>query len=284
MDDSSGDIGPAPLGDLLKRERIRRKLSLKQASAATRVREGFLDAIEQGQIRRLLPTVFAIGLVQTYARFLQCDERPYVDLLRSSWLEPRPRPARGTRGPIRRRSTAVSALLPGITGAIALLLLTWYLIQQFSAFQAGASVVEARPPAVGNLVATPLPTPPPESTTAAVPSPTVEGVVRLTPPAVPATIPATVAAASPIPSPTIVRGVRIDVLASGRVWLQVEADGKVSFSGIINAGDRKTWNASSKLLLWSGNAGNVSVVFNGKSLGLLGAPGEVVKVTWVATS
>ena len=86
-----------------------------------------------------------------------------------------------------------------------------------------------------------------------------------------------------LPSPTIVRGVRIDVLTSGRVWLQVEADGTVSFSGIVNAGEKRTWTAADKLLLWSGNAGNVSVIFNGKSLGRLGAPGEVVKVTWVAT-
>jgi hypothetical protein len=66
--------------------------------------------------------------------------------------------------------------------------------------------------------------------------------------------------------------------------MQVETDGNVVFSGTLNAGERRTWNATGKLFLWSGNAGNVDVTYNGKALGRLGAPGEVVKVTWTATS
>src|ERR1700687_5798473 len=114
LDGQSGDSGSASLGDTLRLERIRRKLTLKQASAETRIRETFLVAIEQGDIRRLPPTVFAIGLVQTYSRFLGCDSRNYVDLLRASGSEPRRRIPAGSRGPIRRRSSAMPGILPGM--------------------------------------------------------------------------------------------------------------------------------------------------------------------------
>jgi hypothetical protein len=70
----------------------------------------------------------------------------------------------------------------------------------------------------------------------------------------------------------------------GRVWVQVESDGQVIFSGILNSGDIRRWTASRQLMLWTGDAANVQVTYNGKSLGRLGSPGQVLKVTWTATS
>ena len=37
-----------------------------------------------------------------------------------------------------------------------------------------------------------------------------------------------------------------------------------------------------KVFLWTGNAAGVEVTYNGKSLGKLGARGELVRVTWTA--
>ena len=71
--------------------------------------------------------------------------------------------------------------------------------------------------------------------------------------------------------------------ASAPLAIMPASERTMSMTDGVNAGEKRTWTAADKLLLWSGNAGNVSVIFNGKSLGRLGAPGEVVKVTWVAT-
>jgi len=96
------------------------------------------------------------------------------------------------------------------------------------------------------------------------------------------TSPATTATTAP--TPAVARGVAINTKISDRVWLQVEADGQVIFSGILIPGDQRLWSASDHLMIWSGNAGAVDVTYNGKPLGKLGSPGEVVKVTWTATA
>lgn len=60
-------------------------------------------------------------------------------------------------------------------------------------------------------------------------------------------------------------------------WLQVIADGKVIHEATGVQGDMFTFKAKDKLSITAGNAGAVEIFFNGKTLGLLGKPGEVVE-------
>jgi hypothetical protein len=76
--------------------------------------------------------------------------------------------------------------------------------------------------------------------------------------------------------------VTVEARVSGRVWAQVEADGQVVFSGILQTGEKKTWKAERALALHVGNAGLVEVTHNGQSLGRLGPAGEVVKREWTS--
>ncbi len=60
-------------------------------------------------------------------------------------------------------------------------------------------------------------------------------------------------------------------------WLQVKVDGKVVFQSVLAKGTAESWEAMEKIELWLGNAGAVQLELNGKLLGRIGRPGQVLK-------
>jgi transcriptional regulator with XRE-family HTH domain len=272
-------------GDTLRRARLARRLSLDDIAQATRIRKPLLAALERGELSAYRSSVYAVGHLRIYARLLEVDPEPYVKLL----LPPReelPTPITSHVGP-RRAFPAMRLGGPTLVLA-AVVALAMYLFQQYATFNATGDPSAPRPSESSLLLATPIPTltampmgPAP------MPTPTAtrlleRSIVVVAPTAT--VVPTLLPTATPPPTSTSVSGVKIDATMLGRVWLQVEADGRIAFSGILNAGDNRSWSASREIMLWAGDAANVSVIFNGKSLGRLGTPGQVLKVTWTATS
>lgn len=60
-------------------------------------------------------------------------------------------------------------------------------------------------------------------------------------------------------------------------WVYMEADGVVMQRGTMLAGSTKTVTAKDQVILTSANAGSTQLVYNGKDLGKLGRPGEVIR-------
>ena len=288
IDGRDSDNRLPPLGDPLRRERLRRRMSLLDVGQQTRVHPRLLDAIEHDEVTSLPAPVFAIGLITTYARFLGFDPQQYVDAYKARVGPPTPPTLHPASLHAPRPRRAVPSFVPPLFVVGLLVVLAGYLYQEYAAFLRGGNLAEVRP-VVSGIAAFPSPRP----TTAS--SPTAPAVANVA-----ATATAPLASAAPptplptgttapalptdVPTPTPIHGVHIDAQVSGRVWVQVETDGKIVFVGILNAGDRRSWSADQKLMIWSGNAGNVSVTYNGKPLGPLGRPGEVLKVTWTATT
>ncbi|WP_071590806.1 RodZ domain-containing protein [Synechococcus sp. PCC 7336] len=67
-------------------------------------------------------------------------------------------------------------------------------------------------------------------------------------------------------------GIRVVDRAS---WLQVVADRKTVFEGILQPGAELEWEADESIVLRAGNAGGVLVTFNDEQLGVMGEFGEV---------
>lgn len=61
------------LGELLHQRRSELKLSLKEAENATSIRMNYLQALEQGEVERLISPVYAQGFFKQYANFLGLD-------------------------------------------------------------------------------------------------------------------------------------------------------------------------------------------------------------------
>ena len=69
------------------------------------------------------------------------------------------------------------------------------------------------------------------------------------------------------------------VKLSERSWLRVVVDGKSQMEGIFPAGTQREFKGKSAVVR-AGNAGGVDLTVNGKSVGKLGASGDVVERTF----
>lgn len=85
--------------------------------------------------------------------------------------------------------------------------------------------------------------------------------------------------APPTPTPVIDQ-VQVQLRVVERAWVAVTVDDRQVFQGILEVGDTRTWTGRQRVAIRCGNAGGVEVYLNGRRLGLLGKPGQVVDVEW----
>lgn len=75
------------IGELLKEERLRHKLSLEQLAQHTRVKLEYLRALEENQFQELPAATFVKGYIKTYAKLFGFDYQPLLALLRRDFKE-----------------------------------------------------------------------------------------------------------------------------------------------------------------------------------------------------
>ncbi len=85
------------------------------------------------------------------------------------------------------------------------------------------------------------------------------------------------AAATPAQGP-----VKIEITAHEPVWVMARANGKYIFSGTIDANQTKSVEADGTLMLRIGNAGGLTINFNGKTINNLGPKGQVRDVQFTS--
>jgi cytoskeletal protein RodZ len=77
------------LGQLLRQQRLKRKLSLEEVSRGTKIKEQFLAAIERGEYNKLPSPAYAKGFVTNYASFLGLPRAEVIALFRREFDEKR---------------------------------------------------------------------------------------------------------------------------------------------------------------------------------------------------
>jgi len=65
--------------------------------------------------------------------------------------------------------------------------------------------------------------------------------------------------------------------ASQDVWVQVRIDDKHTFNALMKAGDKREWKAEEDVRIVVGNAGGITMKWDGKPLKSLGKSGEVMR-------
>lgn len=70
------------------------------------------------------------------------------------------------------------------------------------------------------------------------------------------------------------------VIGPSPAWIEVEADGKSVFSGLVLPGATQAFTGKQQIKLKTGNAGSTRVLLHGVDQGLLGDEGEVVEKTY----
>jgi hypothetical protein len=85
------------------------------------------------------------------------------------------------------------------------------------------------------------------------------------------------------PSSETDTGIHIRLSAIETTWLSVVADGKQTYSGVLKASQTKMLEGRETARIKTGNAGGVTIVFNGKELGPMGRRGETRTVLFTTT-
>lgn len=254
---------------MLRRAREGRGLSLADAERLTKIRAAYLVALEEERFAALPPRPYATGFVRTYALAVGLDPRSLLAAFESHIPPAAPAPL----------SEAVEIPLEPAAPPSRLrrlVTLSLWLLIPLLIVVALIGYVQLRDLARSGPGAAPSPAPlAPTGTPAPAPSPTSAAGLASTPEPTPAT------ASSPA-APQEVEGIALALTASGTSWLRVTADGTRVFQGTVYAGDARTWTAQRELVIKIGDAAVVELVVNGRHLGVLGRPREVVTLRFPA--
>lgn len=261
------------LGELLRKAREEKGLSLVQVEEATRIRSAYLQALEEEAYDRLPAPVYTRGFLRNYALYLGLDAEHLLTLYSAPQARASEVPIPALLNeplqpfPHRMRRWWPVALL---VLAVALVVAGWWAFQRY-----GDQVTLRWPFIRPAATLTPTPTmtatllPPTATLVSPTRTPTHTRTSRFTP------------TLSPTLTPTVVTALefRVDVIGQ-RAWLLVEADGRPVFAGILEPGASDTWTASERIVVRCGNSGAVQITLNGQLLGLLGEIGQVVEREW----
>lgn len=292
------------LGELLRRERERKGLSVKQVMESTKISRRILVALEEGDRKNLPHPVYAKGFILNYARLLDLNQAEVLEAVTqefgvdededrpnsraNSWrVGEAPAPAAGGR-------RVWPTVLLIIVLVVVLAAMVVYLQRRGALTAHGPAAPQtqepaapAAPQAAAPEAMTPpaapaeqaalseaAPAPVPAAPAAGTPAPSMgqPGVVQ---PAAPAQEPAKPAAHTPGAKTLAV------VAKPGQMcWMEVSVDGADKREFFIRSGESVSFEYTEKLWIKLGNVGGVNVTHNGKALVTDGAGWSVKTLTF----
>jgi cytoskeleton protein RodZ len=273
------------VGEALRRERLRKDLSLEQISRETKISTRLLEAIEDDRFDLLPGGVFAKSFVRQYARFLGLDEEEMAaemdrvvnvvgDLPSFTgtphepvFKVPRVAEWEGMGRPN-------SSVLPALALVVAVMLVCSAVYAWWQRSRRPAPVTP--PMAIAQKAPAPAKPPEPSPVTPAVatnPETAPKADVSAPPPTPPQeAVPAPLETANPAAT------LQVSLTADADDWVRVATDGKVVMSDVLRSGQVKTFAAVEALRIRIGDAGSLQMTVNGKPAGPLGPKGQVRNV------
>jgi cytoskeletal protein RodZ len=285
-------------GEHLRREREMRGVSLEEISASTRISIRFLQAIENEELSKLPGGIFTRSFVRTYARYLGLDEeRVLADCQLAGKQKPEIDIPRITTSRARPNETAARTRIIGLVVAVALLAGGYALFRHSRRVRerrssAPVAISPSTPAPGANLPANAAAAQPavpaaPESKPAQTTAPTSPGG-ETTGPGTPQGNPpsleakanrtkqgATSQAANPAAAPS---DLVLQVAATERAWVAVDADGKTVLQKVMNPNEVENLKAHDSFDITVGNAQGIVLTLNGETLKPLGRSGEVKSI------
>ena len=253
------------IGDLLRRERERQNLSIKDIEKATSIRALYIDAIEKGEYKTLPGEVYAKGFVRNYANYLELNANEIVNAFNeemhpqeelqesagSSSAEEARQEQSAERNREEYRGPKITSLesypmekkSQGVRNA--LMVAAAVFVVAFAALIAFGGDEEPSAPAPRAKTQTQQG----QKQTEAAPKPAADGV-------------------------------EMKLSFTDRCWTEVVVDGKTEFEGTAEKGKVLTLKGKDKVRITAGNAGALNYSLNGKDMGAIGQKGEVVEKTF----
>ncbi|MGM9561497.1 MAG: helix-turn-helix domain-containing protein [Phascolarctobacterium sp.] len=246
------------VGTLLREARLAKGLSLAEAEQATSIRARYLEAIEKDEYEKTPGEVFLKGMLRNYGNFLGLDGLELVHMYKASAVG-KPKDAVKSTGIREVDKVKLNIQLKNPrdvgsgTGKLELPKLPSIDMRQVLA---GVAVLVVL---AGGYFAIPK---------------AIDYFQNR---------PQAVAAVEKKEEPSAKKPaaawdkVQVNLEATGDCWLEVQAEGKEIFAGMLKAKDKKTFETKEKLIVKYGNIGVVKIVFNGEPVDLQGQHGVQVK-------
>lgn len=241
------------IGEELRTERLRQRLSLEDIAQRTRISLRSLESIEADAFERLPGLIFARNFVRLYAIDLKIDPEALLARMPRVDIEAAPLP----NPPVTRGRTKWD---PRLTAALASVLWivtasgagagAWYYVNRHAHFSV-ASAPAPKPVAAAVAPATNL------IQTADAQNPDSQSFDKNRP-------------------------VQVVITAREATWVQVSADGQTAFVGTLHPNDTRSVAADALVKILTGNAGGLVISLNGKPLEPIGPNGQVRTVSLTA--
>ena len=237
-------------GELLKRERETREISLNELTVATRVPLRFLEAFENEDWAKLPGGIFNRGFVRAIARYLGLSEEHFLaeyDVAHGDYKIARPpQPANPIPSPSKWLvGLGLLVILLGVAGVIAGSVYGWrrYAARR-AAKQSLASSVQSQPKlpaALPNLM--------PDAATSSISSTSLASLV-----------------------------LDLTVSTSAATRVRIVGDGKILLDRQLPAGETRHFSAGRQFEVTANESSAVLLELNGQAMPLLGAPGASGKI------
>ena len=248
------------VGTLLREARLAKKLSLAEAEQGTSIRRRYLEAIENDEYDKTPGEVFLKGMLRNYGNFLGLNGPELVQLYKASTTGMRKESARSTGiREVDKVKLNIQLKNPrdigSGTGKLELPKLPKLPSFDMRQILAGVAVLVVL---AGGYVGIPK---------------VIEYFQNR-----PAAVTSVEKKEGPNPKPAVAWDkVQVQMEATDNCWLEVKADGKEIFAGMMKAKDKRTFEAKDKLIVKYGNIGVMKLIFNGEPVDLQGQHGVQVK-------
>ena len=243
------------VGDILRAERLKKGMTIKDVENTTHIRTVYLTAIEEGRFDAIPGEVYIKGFIRNYASCVGLDPEQMVAAYRANryGISELKDPDMAESKPRERRKKSS-------TGLWTIAFLLFLVLAGFGTYW---WINAKKPPAS-------LPPPPSTTQNPAAPAP---------PPAPPQPAPQA-GPQTPPPTTVAVKPLTLNARFTDRCWVMVTADGKVIYENTVKAGDAFVWEAKHSMSVKLGNAAAAELILDGQPVGKLGDRGEVVIKTF----
>ena len=249
------------VGDILRRARLKKNLSIADVEIAIRVSAQHISAIEENRLEMLPGRVYALGFIKSYAELVDLDSKKILELLkRQAGEKIAPKAAAQIPAPVLEDFSLPTGR---VFSVIFILFVTVFIFKSY--YEDGAYSLEEQIPNVPKDLIV-------QTTLLSKPDKTAPKVAEAT------------AADKPLTSLEILTGPppvvnQVVLKALDNVWLEIKDSKKTTiFSRVLSIGE-EYWIpiGQNDLVMTLGNAGGLQISIDGKPLPLLGKTGQVIR-------
>ncbi len=248
------------VGDILRRARLKKKLSIQDVENAIRVSSQHLTAIEENRLEMLPGRIYALGFIKSYAELVELDSAKILTLLkRQAGEKIAPQNVTPAPSPVLEDFTLPTGKMFSL---IFILLVVVFIFK--SHYEGATYLIEEQIPEVPKdlVVQTTLLSKPEkiEPNVVASPNPNIPSSLEI------------LSGPPPVMNQVVLKAI-------DNVWLEIkDSEKNTVFSRVLAVGE-EYWIpiGQNDLTMTLGNAGGLQISVDGQALPLLGKLGQVVR-------